>query len=108
MTTPSARQRILSGMQPTNDSLSIGNYIGAMTQWVSLQDDFDAFYMVADLHALTVNPDPDKLRERTRRTLAQYLAGEWIRNGPLSSCSRTCRPTLNCRGCCPATQVLAN
>lgn len=75
MTTPSARQRILSGMQPTNDSLSIGNYIGAMTQWVSLQDDFDAFYMVADLHALTVNPDPDKLRERTRRTLAQYLAG---------------------------------
>lgn len=62
-------------MQPSNDSLSIGNYIGALTQWVALQDSYDTFYMMADLHALTVNPDPSALRERTRRTLAQYLAG---------------------------------
>lgn len=62
-------------MQPSNDSLSIGNYIGALTQWVALQDTYDTFYMMADLHALTVNPDPSALRERTRRTLAQYLAG---------------------------------
>ena len=62
-------------MQPTDDSLTLGNYIGALTQWVALQDSYDTLYMMADLHALTVNPDPAKLRERTRRTLAQYLAG---------------------------------
>ncbi|TQK76106.1 tryptophan--tRNA ligase [Rarobacter incanus] len=70
-----SRPRILSGMQPTQDSLHLGNYVGAMTQWVALQDDYDAFYMLADLHALTVNPDPAALRARTRRTAAQYLAG---------------------------------
>ncbi|QAY70336.1 tryptophan--tRNA ligase [Xylanimonas protaetiae] len=68
------RPRILSGMQPTDGSLHLGNYIGALRQWVALQDDFDALYFVADLHSLTVNPDPAALRERTRRTAAQYLA----------------------------------
>jgi tryptophanyl-tRNA synthetase len=68
------RSRILSGMQPTDGSLHLGNYIGALRQWVALQDDFDALYFVADLHSLTVNPDPAALRERTRATAAQYLA----------------------------------
>lgn len=68
------RPRILSGMQPTEDSLQIGNYIGALTQWVALQDSYDALYCVVDMHALTVNPDPAAIRERTRRTAAQYLA----------------------------------
>jgi tryptophanyl-tRNA synthetase len=71
---PPARPRIFSGMQPTSDSLHLGNYLGALTQWVALQDDHDALYCVVDLHALTVNPDPGVLRERTRRTAAQYLA----------------------------------
>jgi tryptophanyl-tRNA synthetase len=71
---PPARPRIFSGMQPTSDSLHLGNYLGALTQWVALQDDHDALYCVVDLHALTVNPDPAVLRERTRRTAAQYLA----------------------------------
>lgn len=71
---PTARPRILSGMQPTADSLHLGNYVGALRQWVNLQDDFDALYFVADLHSLTVNPDPSVLRDRTRRTAAQYLA----------------------------------
>ncbi|MCL1801113.1 MAG: tryptophan--tRNA ligase [Promicromonosporaceae bacterium] len=61
-------------MQPTNESLHLGNYIGALRQWVKLQDDFEALYFIADLHALTVNPDPALLRDRTRRTAAQYLA----------------------------------
>ena len=69
------RPRILSGMQPTDGSLHLGNYVGALRQWVALQEDFDALYFVADLHSLTVNPDPALLRERTRRTAAQYLAG---------------------------------
>src|SRR5690606_32410198 len=69
------RQRIFSGMQPTDGSLRLGNYIGALSQWIALQDSYDALYCVVDLHALTVNPDPALLRERTRRTAAQYLAG---------------------------------
>jgi len=73
-TGPANRPRILSGMQPTADSLHLGNYVGALRQWVDLQNDFDALYFVADLHSLTVNPDPAALRERTRRTAAQYLA----------------------------------
>lgn len=74
MSDAAQRPRILSGMQPTSDSLHLGNYLGALTSWVALQDDYDALYTVVDLHALTVGPDPALLRERTRRTAAQYLA----------------------------------
>lgn len=70
-----ARPRILSGMQPTSDSLHLGNYLGALVNWVGLQDDFDAYYFVADLHALTVPTDPAVLRRRTRVTAAQFIAG---------------------------------
>jgi tryptophanyl-tRNA synthetase len=62
-------------MQPTSDSLHLGNYLGALVNWVTLQDEFDAYYFVADLHALTVPTDPAVLRQRTRVTAAQYLAG---------------------------------
>lgn len=62
-------------MQPTHDSLHLGNYLGAQVNWVRMQDDFDAFFCVVDQHALTVLPDPDDLRRRTRVTAAQYLAG---------------------------------
>ena len=79
MSTPapaaSARPRILSGMQPTSDSLHLGNYLGALVNWVGLQRDFDAYYFVADLHALTVPTDPEVLRRRTRVTAAQFIAG---------------------------------
>ena len=68
------RPRILSGMQPTSDSLHLGNLLGALRQWVSLQDTHDALYCVVALHALTVQVDPAVLRQRTRRTAAQYLA----------------------------------
>ncbi|WP_298801434.1 tryptophan--tRNA ligase [uncultured Pseudokineococcus sp.] len=68
------RPRILSGMQPTSDSLHLGNYLGALRQWVALQETHDALYCVVDLHALTVQVDPATLRARTRRTAAQYLA----------------------------------
>jgi tryptophanyl-tRNA synthetase len=62
-------------MQPTADSLHLGNYLGALRQWVALQQDHDAFYCVVDLHAITMGHDPEKLRQRTRVTAAQYLAG---------------------------------
>ncbi len=66
--------RLYSGMQPSADSLQIGNYIGALLQWKGLQSDHDAFFSVVDLHAITVPQDPDALREQTRRTAAQYIA----------------------------------
>jgi len=69
-----ARPRVLSGIQPTSDSFHLGNYLGALRQWVALQEDFDAFYCVVDLHAITVEWDPAELRERSRRSAAQALA----------------------------------
>ncbi len=62
-------------MQPTHDSLHLGNYLGAQVNWVRMQRDFDAFFCVVDQHALTINPEPADLRNRTRITAAQYLAG---------------------------------
>ena len=70
----SRKPRLLSGMQPTQDSLHLGNYLGALVNWVQMQVTHDAFYAVADLHAITIEVDPSTLRERTRRTAAQYLA----------------------------------
>ena len=68
------RPRSLSGMQPTSDSLHIGNFLGALVNWIDLQETYDAFYFVADLHALTVPTDPAVLRHRTRVTAAQFIA----------------------------------
>ena len=72
---PATLPRVFSGMQPTADSLHLGNYLGALVQWVALQDTHEALYCVVDMHALTVPVDPVQLRQRTRLTAAQYLAG---------------------------------
>lgn len=69
-----ARPVVFSGMQPSGDSLHLGNYLGALVNWVALQDDHDPIYCVVDLHAITVQQDPAVLRDATRRTAAQYLA----------------------------------
>ena len=71
---PASAPRVLSLAQPTADSLHLGNYLGALRQWVPLQDDHEAFYGVANLHALTVETDPTVLRDRTLRSAAQMLA----------------------------------
>ncbi len=65
--------RVLSGIQPTADSFHLGNYLGAIRQWVALQDSYDAFYCVVDLHAITVPQDPAVLRHRTRVAAAQLF-----------------------------------
>ena len=67
-------KRVLSGIQPTSDSFHLGNYLGAVKQWVELQDGHDAFYCIVDLHALTVETDPALLRKRTLVSAAQLLA----------------------------------
>ncbi len=69
-----ARPRVLSGIQPTADSFHLGNYLGALRQWVALQFDHDAFYCIVDLHAITVEHDPALLRERTLVSAAQLIA----------------------------------
>jgi tryptophanyl-tRNA synthetase len=69
------RARVLSGIQPTASSFHLGNYLGAVKHWVALQDTYDAFYCVVDLHAITLDPPaPDELRQRTRVAAAQLLA----------------------------------
>ncbi|WP_433176181.1 tryptophan--tRNA ligase [Actinoallomurus sp. CA-150999] len=72
--TSPARPRVLSGIQPTADSFHLGNYLGALRQWVALQDTHDAFYCIVDLHAITVEHDPETLRRRTRVAAAQLFA----------------------------------
>ncbi len=67
--------RVLSGIQPTGDSFQLGNYLGAVRQWVAMQDGHDAFYCVVDLHSLTASAvEPAELRRRTRFAAAQLIA----------------------------------
>ena len=66
--------RVLSGIQPTADSYHLGNYLGALKQWIDLQDSFEAFYFIPDLHAITVTQNPEELRKRTIAGVAQLLA----------------------------------
>jgi tryptophanyl-tRNA synthetase len=68
------RPRVLSGIQPTADSFHLGNYLGAVRNWVAMQETHDAFYCVVDLHAITAGHDPVLLRQRTRVSAAQLLA----------------------------------
>jgi len=68
------KPNLLSGMQPSASSLHLGNYLGALTQWVAMQEDYNAYYVIVDLHAITVPQDPKELKANTRRTAAQYLA----------------------------------
>src|SRR5680860_225043 len=73
-TTAPSRPRVLSGIQPTADSFHFGNYLGALRQWVSLQEDHEPYFFIADLHAITAEQDPKVLRSRFRRAAAQLLA----------------------------------
>jgi tryptophanyl-tRNA synthetase len=69
-----AKPSVLSGIQPTADSFHIGNYFGALRQWVQMQDTHECFYTVVDLHAITAEFDPKVLKKRTLSSFAQLLA----------------------------------
>ena len=69
-----SKKRVLSGIQPTHNSFHLGNYLGALKQWVDMQENHDAFYCVVDLHALTVETDPKILKKRTLLSAAQLIA----------------------------------
>jgi tryptophanyl-tRNA synthetase len=68
-----AMNRIFSGVQPTGN-LHLGNYLGAIRNWVALQRDFDCIFCIVDLHALTLPQDPQELRAQTREVTAAYIA----------------------------------
>ncbi len=61
-------------MQPSADSLHLGNYVGALTNWIAMQDDYDAVFCVVNDHAITSQFSPEQMRERTLTTAAQYIA----------------------------------
>ncbi|MGH1563488.1 tryptophan--tRNA ligase [Mumia sp. DW29H23] len=67
-------RRVLSGIQPTAASFHIGNYLGALRHWVALQDGYDAFYFIPDMHAITVDVEPAVVHDRTYRAAAQLIA----------------------------------
>jgi tryptophanyl-tRNA synthetase len=69
-----SRPRVLSGIQPTGEGFHLGSWIGAVRNWVAMQDTHDAFYCVVDLHAITVGHDPQVLRRRTYESVAELLA----------------------------------
>jgi tryptophanyl-tRNA synthetase len=69
-----SRRRVLSGIQPTGAGKHLGNYLGAVRHWAAMQDEFECFFFVADLHSLTVTPDPADLRSQSRRVVAELLA----------------------------------
>lgn len=69
-----SKPRVLSGIQPTSDSFHIGNHLGALQNWVAMQETHDCVYFIADMHAITVEQDPKQLKERTLVSYAQLLA----------------------------------
>ena len=67
------KKRVFSGIQPSGD-LTLGSYMGAIKNWVAMQDGYDCVYCIVDMHAITVRQDPAEMRRRTMEQLAQYLA----------------------------------
>ena len=68
-----SKKRIFSGIQPSGE-LTLGSYMGAIKNWVDLQDEYDCLYCIVDMHAITVRQDPATLRRRSVNQLAQYIA----------------------------------
>ncbi len=67
------KKTILSGIQATG-SLTLGNYLGALNNWVEMQEEYDCYYMIADLHTLTIRNNPETLKENTLKLIALYIA----------------------------------
>src|SRR5690348_11680310 len=73
MNSPTSKKVMLSAVQPTN-KLTLGNYLGAIKNWVTLQKNYDCLFFAVDLHSLTVRQDPKELKQQTYLVLATYLA----------------------------------
>ena len=84
---------LFSGMQATGN-LTLGNYLGALKNWVSLSDEYECFYSVVDMHSITVRQDPATLRKRARALLTLYIAGKELHLLSVP-CVRTCRTGMD-------------
>ncbi len=88
--------RILSGMRPTG-KLHLGNYVGALRNWVNLQDQYDCFFFIADWHALTTDyADTRMVKQNSLEVMIDYLAAVSIPSAACCSSSRTYRSTPSC------------
>ena len=101
------RKRIFSGIQPSGD-LTLGSYMGAIKNWVPLQDEYDCIYCIVDMHAITVRQDPALLRRRTLEQLPSISPAAWTRSGASSSSRATCPSTPSWPGCWAATPSLGS
>ena len=98
---------MLSGIQPSGD-LHLGNYLGAIKNWVDRTEEFDNYYFMADMHTITVRQNPADLR---RRALSSWLCispAAWTRRRTPCSSSPMCTSTRSWAGCCSATPCLAS
>ncbi len=93
------RPRVLSGIQPTAESFHLGNYLGAIRQWIQLQDSHDAFYCIVDLHAITVEHDPVLLRGAPKSLRRSCLPRALIPSAARCSCRATCQRMPSSPGC---------
>ena len=98
---------MLSGIKPTGD-LTLGSYLGAIKNWAERAEQFDCYYFMADLHALTTRNDPALLRRRTLEQLAQYVAAAWTRRRTPSLSRAMCPPMWSWAGCSTATPCSAS
>jgi tryptophanyl-tRNA synthetase len=86
------KARVFSGVQPSGN-LHIGNYLGALGNWVKIQHDYESIFCIVDLHAVTVYQPPEELRAKIEELTAS------TRRRRASWCSRLCPPTLSWHGC---------
>ena len=105
--TAAPKKRMLSGIKPSGD-LTLGSYLGAVKNWAERADDYDCFYFMADLHAITVRQNPADLRRRTLEQLASTSpAALTPRRTPCSS-RAMCTSTQSWAGCCSAIPCSAS
>ena len=89
---------LYSGMQATG-TLTLGNYLGALKNWVNLCDEYECFYGVMDLHSLTVRQNPTEFRQNARKLYALYVAAGWIRKRTVFITSHMCLHMHSWDGC---------
>ena len=97
-------KRVFSGVQPTGN-IHLGNYLGALKQFVELQEDHECIYCIVDMHAITVPQDPEVLKEHILDVAALYLA---VGVDPENLCSRMYPAMRSCHGFSPAIHIPAS
>jgi len=88
------KKRILSGMRPTG-KLHIGHYVGALENWIKLQNEYDSFHLIADYHVLTTDLNTENIYDNTIEMVIDCLLADWTRKKPQCSANRLLRNTLN-------------